>query len=130
MIWQGGSNHRIEGKMTIDRDGDGLEVPTTHLTIKRAQHAFRQGTPEGVSLAEALIADRRPEAAAKVVERCRPVDAMRSHETPTSSSVVPFEALDADLAAELGRQMRRFGLTFGDRAWDRMDLGITIEVIR
>jgi hypothetical protein len=49
-------------------DEDGLHVLTTHLTIKRAQREFRQFVPEGVSLADELIADRRAEAAREDAE--------------------------------------------------------------
>jgi AbrB family looped-hinge helix DNA binding protein len=56
------------GHVAMYLDEDGLHVLTTHLTIKRAQREFRQFVPEGVSLADELIADRRAEAAREDVE--------------------------------------------------------------
>jgi ribonuclease VapC len=88
------------------------------------------------------------EAAAKLVERGRAVDAMRSYVVPTALTVVPFEAVDAYLAAEFRHETRRYGLSFADRAclalgrrlalpvlttdraWAKLDLGVTVEVIR
>ncbi len=88
------------------------------------------------------------EATAKLVERGRPVDDMRSYIMPTALTVVPFEVVDAYVAAALRRQTRTLGLSFADRAclalarrlglpalttdraWAKLDLGVTVEVIR
>lgn len=51
------------GHVAMFVDEDGLHVLTTHLTLRRAQRELRQHLPEGVSLADELIADRRAEAA-------------------------------------------------------------------
>jgi antitoxin PrlF len=56
------------GHVAMYLDDDGLHVLTTHLTIKRAQREFRKFVPEGVSLADELIADRRVEAARENAE--------------------------------------------------------------
>lgn len=88
------------------------------------------------------------EATAKLVERGRPLDDMRSYIMPTALTVVPFEVVDAYVAAGLRRQTRTLGLSFADRAclalakrlglpalttdraWARLDLGVAVEVIR
>lgn len=88
------------------------------------------------------------EAAAKLVERGRTSDAIRSYVMPTALTVVPFEAVDAYVAAELRHDTRRLGLSFADRAclalarrldhpalttdraWAKLDLGVAVELIR
>lgn len=56
------------GHVAMFVDDDGLHVLTTHLTIKRAQREFAEFVPEGVSLSEELLADRRAEAAREDAE--------------------------------------------------------------
>jgi AbrB family looped-hinge helix DNA binding protein len=44
-------------------EGDGLHIVSQYRLMEEAQAYFRQFIPEGVSLAEELIAERRREAA-------------------------------------------------------------------
>jgi len=56
------------GHVAMFVDDDGLHGLTTHLTIERAQRGLAKDVPEGVSLADELIAGRRAEAAREDVE--------------------------------------------------------------
>ncbi|MGH2355402.1 MAG: AbrB/MazE/SpoVT family DNA-binding domain-containing protein [Chloroflexota bacterium] len=49
--------------VTIYLDEDGLRVLTTEQAVRRAQQIVRRYVPEGVSLVDELIAERRAEAA-------------------------------------------------------------------
>ena len=88
------------------------------------------------------------EVVAKLVERGMPYRELQREMAVSSVTIVPFAPADAYAAGELRRDTRRFGLSFGDRAcfalaqrlglpvltaeraWAKLDLGVTVEVIR
>lgn len=88
------------------------------------------------------------EAAAELVVGGRSGDALRSDVMPTALTVVPFEAVDAFVAAALRQETRRPRVSLAERAclalarrldmpalsteraWAKLDLGITVEAIR
>ncbi|MBS3965642.1 MAG: AbrB/MazE/SpoVT family DNA-binding domain-containing protein [Truepera sp.] len=51
------------GNVIITLESAGLRVTTPELAIKQAQTLVRQYVPEGVSLVDELLAERRREAA-------------------------------------------------------------------
>ncbi len=59
---------RPGGHVAMYADEDGLHFVTTHLAIQRAQKELRQYVPEGVSIVDELLADRRDEAAREELE--------------------------------------------------------------
>ena len=88
------------------------------------------------------------EAMAKMVERGMDYEPVQRELASSGLTLVGFEPADAYAAAVLRLPTRRFGLSFGDRAcltlarrlgmpvltadraWAKLDLGITVEVIR
>jgi len=88
------------------------------------------------------------EAVAKFVERGTDYSRLQHEIRFSGVTLVPFEVADAYAAGELRSTIRRFGLSFGDRAcvalalrlglplltsdraWAKLDLGVPVEVIR
>ena len=58
-------------KVLLELTGDELRVLSLHASIRRAQEIVRRYVPEGVSLVDELIAERRAEAAAEEREASR-----------------------------------------------------------
>jgi AbrB family looped-hinge helix DNA binding protein len=54
---------KVGDSVTLVLDDDQLRLTTRRAAIKRAQRILRQYVPEGVSLVDELIAERRGEAA-------------------------------------------------------------------
>ena len=54
--------------VVIELDGDELRVRSRDAGLRRIQERLRKYIPEGVSLADELIADRRAEAAREELE--------------------------------------------------------------
>lgn len=50
------------GQLTLDIEGDVVRLDSRRLAIRRMQRELRELLPEGVSLSDELIADRRAEA--------------------------------------------------------------------
>ncbi len=50
-------------QVSFQLEGDGLRVETRQAALKRAREIIRKHVPDGVSLADELIADRRKDAA-------------------------------------------------------------------
>jgi antitoxin PrlF len=51
------------GQVTLELDDDEVHLSSTRLAIRRIQRELSKYVPEGVSLVEELIAERRDEAA-------------------------------------------------------------------
>ena len=51
------------GQVSLFLDDDGLHLVSSHIAWKRLKRLVAETVPEGVSLADELIADRRAEAA-------------------------------------------------------------------
>ncbi len=125
----------------------------SHVLDASAVLAWAQEEPGGLRVEDVLHAANLStvnlcESVAKLVERgisCRPLQL----ELSTSGlTLVGFEPGDAYAAGALRAATRRFGLSFADRAcvalalclglpvlttdraWAKLDLGVTIELIR
>ena len=49
------------GQVTIEVEGDEVRLSSSQLAVRRIQRELRKHVPEGVSLVDELIADRRLE---------------------------------------------------------------------
>src|SRR5262249_692299 len=55
--------HLKEGDpLVLETDGDAVRIASQETVLKEVQAFFRQGIPEGVSLVDELLAERRDEA--------------------------------------------------------------------
>jgi PIN domain nuclease of toxin-antitoxin system len=125
----------------------------SHVLDASAVLAWAQDEPgrervEGVLHAAYLSTVNLSEAVAKLVERGASYRPLQLDLFTSGLTLVGFEPADAYDAGDLRRTTRRFGLSFGDRAcltlarrlgfavlttdrdWSRLDIGVTVEVIR
>ena len=125
----------------------------SHVLDASAVLAWAQDEPGGQRVEEVLHAAylstvNLSESVAKLVERGVSYRPLQIDLSTSGLTLVGFEPGDAYAAGDLRQDTRRFGLSFGDRAcialarrlglpvltadraWAKLDLGVTIELIR
>ena len=103
---------------------------------------------EAVRPSACISAVNLAETFGKMVEHGKPLEATVAQITRLRLTVVPFDEVQAGLAASIWRPARVIGLSFGDRAclalalsrglpvltadraWAKLDVGLPIRVIR
>lgn len=115
--------------------------------------ALVNGEPGGQTVAENLhesviSAVNLSEVVARMTDLGTPIDRVREHLESLHLEVIPFDSVDAYIAADLRQPTQRYGLSLGDRAclalarqarvpaltadrrWAELDVGINVQVIR